>query len=148
MQEVVGQEIGLTEWMTIDQDRIDTFAKATGDYQWIHTDPELSRMHSPYGTTIAHGFLVLSLASKFIYECYHVDDVSMGVNYGLDRVRFPSSTPVDSKLRARVRLNEFEAIEKGAKLTMEMVFEVEGHDKPSCVAEFIAMAVIGEKEDI
>jgi acyl dehydratase len=148
MQGVVGQEIGLTEWMTIDQDRIDTFAKATGDFQWIHTDPELSRIHSPYGTTIAHGFLVLSLASKFIYECYHVDDVSMGVNYGLDKVRFPSATPVDAKLRARVKLKAFDPIEKGAKLTMDMVFEVEGNDKPCCVAEFIAMAVIGEKEDI
>ena len=148
MKTCVGKEIGLTEWITIDQEQINTFAKATGDHQWIHTDPELARIHSPYGTTIAHGFLVLSLAPKFIYEIYKVEDVIMGVNYGMEKVRFPNATPVNSELRARVSLKAFEEVEKGAMLTMDIIFEVKGQEKPSCVAEFIAMAFTGQIEDI
>jgi len=148
MKQCVGKEIGLTKWITIDQPMIDSFAKATGDHQWIHTDPELAKIHSPYGTTIAHGFLVLSLAPKFIYEVYQVEDVNMGVNYGMEKVRFPTATPVNSKLRARVSLKQYEELDDGAMLTMDIVFEVEGQDKPACVAEFIAMALTSQIEDI
>ena len=148
MKQCVGKEIGLTNWITIDQNKINNFANATGDHQWIHTDPELARIHSPYGTTIAHGFLVLSLAPMFIYEVYKVEDVIMGVNYGMEKVRFPAATPVDSRLRARVALTNFEEIDGGAMLTMNIIFEVEGQEKPACVAEFIAMALTSQIEDI
>lgn len=148
IKEYVGKEIGITKWITIDQDQINTFAKATGDHQWIHTDPQLAKMHSPYGTTIAHGFLVLSLAPRFMYEVYQVQDVIMGLNYGLEKVRFPNATPVDSELRARVRLKDYEDMDEGAKLTMDITFEVKGQEKPSCVAELIALAMTRQIEDI
>ena len=148
MESHVGKLIGISEWTTITQEKIDTFAKATEDQQWIHTDPEIAKIHSPYGTTIAHGFLVLSLATKFIYETYKVDDVIMGVNYGLDKVRFPNATPVDSELRARVTLTGYESMDNGAKLMINIVFEVKGQDKPSCIADFIAVAMTGQVEDI
>ncbi|MEL6652472.1 MAG: MaoC family dehydratase [Bacteroidota bacterium] len=139
----VGEEIGLTDWFEITQERIDQFAEATGDPQWIHTDPERAAKESPYGKTIAHGFLVLSLASKFAYEAYQVDDAVMGINYGLDKVRFPNATPVDALLRARVSLMEFGMEDKTARFKLKMVFELQGQSKPACVAEFIALAVCG-----
>ena len=89
LTEMVGKEVGLSPFTIIDQERIDTFAKATEDFQWIHTDPVLAGEHSAYGSTIAHGFLILSLAPKFLYECFHVEDAVMAVNYGLDKIRFP-----------------------------------------------------------
>ncbi|MEL7533235.1 MAG: MaoC family dehydratase [Bacteroidota bacterium] len=140
MQAWVGKELGLSPWFKIDQARIDQFATATEDHQWIHTDPARSAKESPYQKTIAHGFLVLSLASKFAYETYSVADAVMGVNYGLDRVRFPNATPVDSEIRGRVSLLTFDINGKAARYKVNITFEIKGQSKPACVAEFIAMA--------
>ena len=135
-----GKELGLSNWMTITQDMIDTFARTTDDNQWIHIDPEKSAKYSPYKKTVAHGFLVLSLASKFCFETLKIKDIAMGVNYGLDKVRFMNATPVDALLRARVSLLEFSPFEGGAKYKLKLVFELKGVEKPACVAEFIAQA--------
>ncbi|MFK7921039.1 MAG: MaoC family dehydratase [Bacteroidia bacterium] len=140
MQAKVGHELGLSPWFKIGQARINQFAEATEDPQWIHIDPVKSATDSPYGTTIAHGFLVLSLASKFAYETYSVADVVMGINYGLDKVRFPSATPVDAELRGRVMLLEFGMKDNAARYKLKITFELKGQAKPACVAEFIAMA--------
>ena len=140
LEQYVGKELGLTEWMTIEQDRINTFAEVTEDSQWIHTDPEKSAAFSPYKKTVAHGFLVLSLASKISYDALSIGDVVMGVNYGLDKVRFTNATRSGAKLRGRVSLMAFDAFPGGAKYKVKIVFELEGEEKPACVAEFIAMA--------
>ncbi len=140
MKDWVGKELGLSPWCTIDQSRIDQFATATEDHQWIHTDPVRSAKESPYQKTIAHGFLVLSLASKFAYETYSVADAVMGVNYGLDRVRFPNATPVDAEIRGRVILQSFDMKGNAARYKVNITFEIKGQSKPACVAEFIAMA--------
>ncbi len=142
MKAYIGKEIGLSEWHSIKQEDINTFARITEDEQWIHTDPEKSKQFSPYKTTVAHGFMVLSLASKFAYETYSIDDVVMGLNYGLDKVRFPNATPVGAEVRGRVLLLEFEEKEKSAKYKMKIIFELKGEEKPACVAEFIAMAYV------
>ena len=138
LRERIGQEIGVTPWHTITQEDINTFAKVTDDEQWIHVDEERSRQESPYKTTIAHGFFVLSLASKFAYECYLIEDVKMGINYGLDRVRFPNATPTGAQVRGRLILLEYKDIPGGAQLKMQMTFELNGQEKPACVAELIA----------
>ncbi len=140
LKDYVGKELGLTEWMTMEQERINSFAEATEDMQWIHTNPERSAAFSPYKKTVAHGFLVLSLASKISYDAFSIENVVMGVNYGLDKVRFPNATKSDAKLRGRVSLMEYDAIPGGAKYKMKIVFELEGEEKPACVAEFLAMA--------
>ena len=143
-----GKEIGLSDWVTIDQEKIDTFAKATGDFQWIHTDSVLASEHSPYGSTIAHGFLVLSLAPKLIYGVYHIDDAVMAVNYGLDKVRFPNAVPVDSDIQARVVLQDVEKLEEGVKLVMNLTFEIRDQEKPACVADFIVLIITSETESV
>lgn len=129
-----GQEIGLTDWVLIDQQRIQRFADATDDQQWIHTDPQRAAA-GPFGATIAHGFLTLSLLPKFFETAFKVREVRMGLNYGLNKVRFPAPVPVDSRLRGRFKLLAFEAIEGGAQLTVEVTVEREGAGKPVCVAE-------------
>ena len=140
MEQSIGEEIGLSEWLSIDQETITTFAKLTKDEQWIHIDKEKSAKHSPYKTTIAHGFLVLSMASHFAYECLIIKNVGMGVNYGLDRVRFTNATPVDAKIRGRIALLDYEAISGGAKYKLELIIEIEGQEKPACIAEWIGIA--------
>jgi enoyl-CoA hydratase/carnithine racemase/acyl dehydratase len=139
----VGKELGLTEWMPITQQRINTFADATEDFQWIHTDVERSALFSPYKKTVAHGFLVLSMASKVSYDTFSIENVAMGVNYGLDKVRFPNATKSGTFFRGRVSLLECEEIKGGIKYKMGIVFELKGEDKPACVAEFIAIAYSG-----
>lgn len=139
----VGKELGLTDWMDITQADINTFGKLTHDEQWIHTDVEKSKQFSPYKTTIAHGFMVLSMASKFAYETMSMGDVAMGVNYGLNKVRFPNPTRVNSKLRGRVSLLDCKDIENGVQYIMKIEFELEGQAKPACVAEFVARAYTG-----
>jgi acyl dehydratase len=131
-----GQEIGTSGWVVVDQARIDGFARATGDEQWIHVDPARAAA-GPFGTTVAHGFLTLSLLSDLLAGALHIADVRMGLNYGLDRVRFPSPVPVDSRVRAVCRLSRFEAIAGGAQLTIAVTVEREGGTKPACVAEWI-----------
>ncbi|MDM4764550.1 MaoC family dehydratase [Pelomonas sp. SE-A7] len=130
----VGQEIGLSPWVEIDQGRIQRFADATDDQQWIHTDAERAAQ-GPFGSTIAHGFLTLSMLSYFFDAGFAIADSGMGLNYGLNRVRFPAPVPVGSRLRARFKLLNYEAIAGGAQLTVEVTVEREGSDKPVCVAE-------------
>jgi acyl dehydratase len=131
---LVGQEIGLSDWITVDQARIQRFADATDDQQWIHTDPGRAAA-GPFGTTIAHGFLTLSLLPIFFDSGFKVADTRMGINYGLNKVRFPAPVPVGSRLRARFRLLSYQSIEGGAQLSIEVTVEREGGAKPVCVAE-------------
>ena len=137
MAGLVGQEIGVSDWITVDQARIDGFAEATGDRQWIHVDPERAAA-GPFGTTIAHGFLTLSLLPEMGASAMQVNDTRMGVNYGLNRVRFTAPVPVGSRLRGVFKLSAFEPIEGGAQLTMQVTMQREGSDKPVCVAESLA----------
>jgi acyl dehydratase len=130
----VGDVLGTGEWIEVDQARIDRFAEATGDRQWIHVDPARAAS-GPFGTTIAHGFLTLSLLPEMAASAFAIADVRMGVNYGLNRVRFTAPVPVGSRLRGRFRLLAFEPIEGGAQLTVEVTMEREGADKPVCIAE-------------
>jgi acyl dehydratase len=137
----ISQEIGLTEWAVIKQSDINTFGKLTQDEQWIHVDVERAKKESPFGTPVAHGFMILSLASNFVYQCLKVRSVIMGVNYGLNKVRFITPIPVGSKLRARIVLSQLDIIPNGAKYFLDITFEIEGQEKPCCVAEFIAQVV-------
>lgn len=143
LKDYVGKELGLTEWMPMTQQRINTFANATEDFQWIHVDPERSASLSPYKKTVAHGFLVLSMASKISYDTFSIENVAMGVNYGLDKVRFPNATKSGAYFRGRVSLIETDEIPGGAKYKMGIVFELKGEEKPACIAEFIAIAYSG-----
>jgi acyl dehydratase len=131
---LVGETLGASDWIVVDQPRIDLFAQATGDHQWIHVDPARAAA-GPYGTTIAHGFLTLSLLPEMFASAFAVADTRMGVNYGLNRVRFPAPVPAGSRLRGHFRLLAYEPIEGGAQLTVEVRVEREGADKPVCVAE-------------
>jgi acyl dehydratase len=133
LQARVGQEIGVSDWVVIDQARIDRFADATGDHQWIHVDP-LRAAAGPYGATVAHGFLTLSLLPLLSAQAFEIDDVRMGLNYGLDRVRFPAPVRAGCRLRGRFVLDTYEPIEGGAQLRVSCTMEVEGATKPACVA--------------
>jgi acyl dehydratase len=132
-----GQEIGCSEWLAIDQARIDLFAQATGDQQWIHTDPARAA-GGPFGATVAHGFLTLSLLPLLSAQAFAIDDVRMGVNYGLNRVRFAAPVRVGSRVRGRFRLLAWAALEGGAQLTLEATIELEDSSKPACVAESVS----------
>jgi acyl dehydratase len=137
-----GQSLGETEYMTITQEMVDLFAQATGDQQWIHTDPERAALESPYKTSIAHGFLTLSLAPKLMAEIYRIESVKMGVNYGANKIRFTNAVPVGSRLRMKAWLHHAEPDVKTAnsvRAIIECVFEVEGDHKPACVAELITL---------
>lgn len=137
LQPLVGQELGISDWITVDQKRIDQFADATGDHQWIHIDP-VRAAKGPFGTTVAHGFLTLSLLPEMSASAFEVQDTRMGVNYGLNRVRFPAPVPSGSRLRGRFKLLSYEPIEGGAQMTVEVTMEREGSGKPVCVAESVA----------
>ena len=133
----VGEEVGVSPWVEIDQARIDLFAKATEDYQWIHVDPQRAK-DSPFGGTIAHGFLTLSLLSHLSEMTFSFSDRKMGVNYGLNRVRFTSPVPAGSRVRARFTLAQYEPLDGGGvQVTWNTVVEIDGHDKPALVAEWI-----------
>jgi acyl dehydratase len=134
LQGLVGQPIGESGWIDVDQHRIDLFADATGDHQWIHVDP-VRAAAGPFGTTIAHGFLTLSLLPEMFASGFEVRNSHMGVNYGLNRVRFTAPVPVNSRLRGRFKLLSYEPIEGGAQLSIEVTMEREGSDRPVCVAE-------------
>ena len=137
LRPLVGESIGTSEWLLVDQDRIDKFADATGDHQWIHVDVERART-GPFGTPIAHGFLTLSLLPKFFQTAFEIRNSTMGVNYGLNKVRFLKPVPVGSRLRAHFKLLSWEALEgDGAQMLIEMSVEQEGAAKPVCVAESI-----------
>ena len=140
LKNFVGKELGLTEWMKMSQKKINEFAKITHDEQWIHTDPEKSALFSPYKKTIAHGFLILSMVSKISFDAFSIENVVAGINYGLDRVRFPNATKSDSVYRGRVSLMEFTEIPSGAKYKLKIEIEIQGEEKPACIAEFLALA--------
>ena len=133
----VGTHLGHSDWVEITQEQVNTFADATGDHQWIHVDPERAKAESPFGGPIAHGYLTLSLGPMLAPQIMRVDGISMGVNYGCEKVRFPSPVPVGSKLRLGAELVGVDDIAGGAQVTMTFTFEVEGAPKPSCVAQII-----------
>ena len=137
LESLVGQPVASSDWITVGQDRIDQFAQATGDHQWIHIDP-VRAAAGPFGCTIAHGFLTLSLLPEMSASAMEVLDTRMGVNYGLNRVRFPAPVPSGSRLRGHFILLGYEPLEGGAQLTMEVTMEREGSPKPVCVAESVA----------
>ncbi|MBU6226959.1 MAG: MaoC family dehydratase [Acidobacteria bacterium] len=132
----VGNHLGYSNYMTITQERVNQFAEATGDHQWIHVDVERAKA-GPFGAPIAHGYLTLSLGPVLLPEIFTVGGISMGVNYGANKIRFMSPVQVGSKLRAGAKLVNVEDVAGGAQVTMEVTFEVEGAAKPSCVAEII-----------
>lgn len=138
LKTLIGQEVAVSDWVDISQERVNMFADATGDHQWIHLDVQRSRNESPYGSTIAHGFLTLSLLPMLMQGAVSMPDCKMGVNYGVNKVRFPAPVPVGSRLRARMTLLEVEDIEGGAQITWKVTIERDGSDKPVCVAESIA----------
>jgi acyl dehydratase len=140
LQQAVGTHLGYSDWHTITQQQIDTFAEATGDHQWIHTDPERAK-NGPFGGTIAHGYLTLSLVPKLVWQIYTVEGLRMAVNYGSNKVRFPSPVPVDSKVRAGVELVSLTPGAGGYQLTAKVTIEREGGDKPACVAETVSVLV-------
>ena len=131
---LVGQQLGTSDWLEVTQERVDTFAEATGDHQWIHVDPERAKKESPFGGPIAHGYLTLSLVPSMIPEIVDMQGFRMGVNYGTDRVRFPSPVPVGSRLRAGAVLDEARLVEGGVHLQLTVTLEVEGAEEPCCVA--------------
>lgn len=135
-----GQSLGESAYMTITQEMVNQFAEATGDHQWIHTDPERAARESPFRRTIAHGFLTLSLAPKLMADIYQVESVKMGINYGTNKVRFTNPVPVGSRVRLLARLSHVEPQHtNGVRAIVDAVFEIEGAEKPACVAELISL---------
>ncbi len=132
----VGEEVGVSPWVDMPQERIDLFAKATEDFQWIHVDRERGKA-SPFGSTIAHGFLTLSMLPKLSESTFEFSDRKMGVNYGLNKVRFTSPVPAGARIRGRFTLAKYEKIDGGVQVTWKVTMECEGGDKPVCVAESI-----------
>jgi acyl dehydratase len=137
LQALTGSAMGISDWFLIDQARIDQFATVTGDEQWIHVDP-VRAAAGPYGSTVAHGLLTLSLLPVMVRSAFKIGDVRMSVNYGLNRVRFPAPVPAGSRLRGHFKLMAFDTIAGGAQIVVEATIEREGHPKPVCVAESIA----------
>jgi len=137
LKDLVGQDLGVSDYFTVTQERIDKFADATEDHQWIHVDPERAKRESPYGATIAHGFLSLSLVSHLSRQVFRVDGVRIRINYGVDRVRFPSAVRSGSRVRARVVLQSVEDVSGGIQAKFGVTIECEGSSKPCCVAEWL-----------
>jgi acyl dehydratase len=138
LHSLAGQEIAVSDWFEVTQERINLFADATGDHQWIHIDVERAKTESPYRATIAHGFLTLSLLSQLMSQTVKINlPIRMGVNYGLNKVRFPSAVPAGSKIRARAVLQALEEIADGWQLVWNITVEREGANKPCCVAEWL-----------
>jgi acyl dehydratase len=134
----VGRHLGWSDWLTIDQARVDLFAEATGDHQWIHVDPERAARESPFGGPIAHGYLTLALSNLFLPQIVEVRGVSAGVNYGTGRVRFPAPVPVGSRVRAGAELTAVDEVPGGVQTTMTITVEVDGAAKPACVIESLS----------
>ncbi len=137
LQAATGEHLGYSDWRAVEQEQVSLFADATDDHQWIHVDQQRAAA-GPFGTTIAHGYLMLSLLPSFSAAIYRAEGVRMALNYGLNRVRFPSPLPVGSRIRAGFRLVSVEPIEGGVQVVVEATIEREGHDKPCCVAETVA----------
>ena len=136
----IGKELGTSDWVTVDQAMIDRFAEATGDFQWIHVDRERAKT-SPFGGTIAHGFLTLSLLARLSQETYRVDGLAARLNYGCNKVRFTNPVPSGQRIRARFKALALEEVKQGARLTTEATVELEGAPKPACIAEQIALLI-------
>ena len=135
LPELVGQDLGSSDWHEVTQEAVNLFAEATGDHQWIHVDVERAKKESPFGGPIAHGYLTLSLLVPLLAQVLVVTDTAMGVNYGLNKLRFPSPVPVGSKVRATASLKQVEEVAGGLQLTLAVTVEREGGDKPVCIAE-------------
>ncbi len=138
LRAAVGTDLGTSDWLEITQDRVNTFADATGDQQWIHVDVERARAESPFGGPIAHGYLTLSLTNLFLPQVVEVTGISSGVNYGVNKVRFPAAVPVGSRVRGNVRLDAAEDVAGGLQTTMVITVELEGSAKPACIVEAIS----------
>ncbi len=137
LKDAVGKALGHSEWLEMTQERINTFADATNDHQWIHVDPELAK-GGPFGKPIAHGYLTLSLASFFMPQILKVNNVAMGINYGTDKVRFPAPVRVGSRIRGRAEIIKVEDVKGGVQVTNRITIEIEGEDKPACVVDTIS----------
>ncbi len=142
IEAAAGEEIGTTDWVEITQDRVDRFADATDDHQWIHVDVERANA-GPFGGTVAHGYLTLSLLPWFSSQVFGLETPGAKLNYGLNKVRFPSPVLVGSRVRARISVAEVTDLPAGKQLTMRFVVEIENHDKPACVAETVALLLAG-----
>jgi acyl dehydratase len=138
----VGQELGVSRWHEVTQADVNRFADVTGDHQWIHVDVERAKQ-TPFGGTIAHGYFTLSLAPMFSYELFSLEGFAFGINYGLNRVRFPAPMPVGERVRMRARLVSVDEVPRGAQIVLELTFEREGGEKPVCVAESLARVYEG-----
>jgi acyl dehydratase len=139
LPKLTGQDMGTSDWVTIDQDRINKFADATGDHQWIHVDVERAKKEMPGGKTIAHGYLTLSLIPMLAAEILRITGVTRGINYGSNKVRFTNMVPVGSRVRARQKLLSAEPKAGGLQLTNEVTIEIEGQERPACIAETISL---------
>ena len=133
---MVGKHLGHSDWETIDQEKINRFADATGDHQWIHVDIERAKS-GPFGTTIAHGYMTLSLVPIFVFQLLKVEGAKLVVNYGLNKARFPAPVPVDSRVRMGGEIAAVEQVSGGLQVTLNCTFEIEGQTKPACVAEIV-----------
>jgi acyl dehydratase len=140
LEKVVGEHLGHSDWHTVTQEKVDQFADATGDHQWIHVDPERAKA-GPFGGTIAHGYMTLSLVPLLNSQIYRVDGLSMGINYGTNKVRFPAPVPVGSRVRAGAELVELKSTAQGAQAIIRTTIEVEDGDKPACVADSVVVLV-------
>ena len=138
---LVGRELGPSEWITVDQAMIDKFADATGDHQWIHVDPERAK-DGPFGGPIAHGYLTVSLSNLFLPQIVDVQGVSAGVNYGVNKIRFPSPVPVGARVRGGAELAAVEDVKGGIQTTMVITVEIEGQERPACVIESISRYLV------
>ncbi len=137
LKDKIGEQLGKSEWLDITQERINLFADATGDHQWIHVDPEMAKQ-GPFGACIAHGYLTLSLVSMFLPQIIQVGGIRMGINYGTDKVRFPAPVPVGSKVRGSAELVKVDDVKDGVQATVRVTIEIEGKDKPACVVDTIS----------
>lgn len=138
LRAAVGRDLGASDWLEITQERVNTFAEATGDDQWIHVDVERAKAESPFGGPIAHGYLTLSLTNLFLPQVVEVTGISSGVNYGVNKVRFPAAVPVGSRVRGHVTLAAAEDVRGGVQTTMVITVELEGSEKPACIVEAIS----------
>lgn len=143
LRAAVGQELGVSDWHLVDQEQISAFAASTCDDYWIHTDPERAAAETPFGSTIAHGLLTLSLGPMFSYRIYAITGVPMYLNYGFGKIRFTAPVPVDSRVRMRATLDSIDEVPRGVTCTITQVFEREGTEKPVCVAESLIRVVTG-----
>jgi len=137
LKTMTGKELGVSEWLEVTQEAINLFAEATHDHQWIHIDVERCKKESPWGQTIGHGYYTLSLAPYLLGQIVEVEGVQMGINYGINKLRFPTPVKVGSRVRARAEIADVSDVANGAQATIRMTFEVEGEEKPACVAEVV-----------